>query len=157
MKIKLYIALILLLFLFSCGAKKSTKSEAMNKLQTTEFWYTDYKEGLKIAKKEEKKILLYFGGSNWCPPCIKLRKDIFETDLFKNNIKKEYILIDIDFIMGGDQEEDLKKQNRELAGRYNINNYPTLFILNKDGVVIEKISGYGGVLKNKYLKTLGLK
>jgi thiol-disulfide isomerase/thioredoxin len=37
---------------------------------------------LKEVNKETKSILVYFTGSDWCKPCIALKKDFFETSAF---------------------------------------------------------------------------
>ena len=40
-------------------------------------WQTDYKSVLKQAKKDKKNVLVYFTGSDWCPPCKMLKRDLF--------------------------------------------------------------------------------
>jgi len=35
------------------------------------------------AKANHKLILLNFSGSDWCIPCIKMHKEIFENETFK--------------------------------------------------------------------------
>jgi thiol-disulfide isomerase/thioredoxin len=37
----------------------------------------------KKASQNKELILLNFSGSDWCIPCIKLHKNIIETDEFK--------------------------------------------------------------------------
>jgi thioredoxin-related protein len=37
----------------------------------------------KQASQNKELILLNFSGSDWCIPCIKLHKNIIETDEFK--------------------------------------------------------------------------
>ena len=33
---------------------------------------------------EDKNIIIVFSGSDWCAPCIKLDKNIWQSDAFKN-------------------------------------------------------------------------
>ena len=40
-------------------------------------WAKDYNDGISIAKKQNKPMLVYFTGSDWCKPCVKLKKDFF--------------------------------------------------------------------------------
>ena len=47
-------------------------------------WLTDAAKAQAQAKAENKLVLLDFTGSDWCPPCIKMRKEVFS--------KKEYRL-----------------------------------------------------------------
>ena len=44
-------------------------------------WTTDLPAAKDTAKKENKLILMDFTGSDWCPPCVALKKQVFETDI----------------------------------------------------------------------------
>ena len=48
-----------------------------------EGWGNDFAEAQKTAKAENKLILLNFSGSDWCGPCIQLKKEVFESETFK--------------------------------------------------------------------------
>ena len=41
-------------------------------------WQTNYDEALALAKNENKPIVLVFSGSDWCGPCIRLKKTILD-------------------------------------------------------------------------------
>ena len=41
-------------------------------------WQTDYDKALATAKAESKRVLLDFTGSDWCGPCISLKKKVFQ-------------------------------------------------------------------------------
>ena len=56
-------------------------------------WMTDYKAALEKAKKENKKVLLNFSGSDWCGWCIKLDSEVFDTQVFKDYAKDNLILV----------------------------------------------------------------
>ena len=51
----------------------------------------------KEASEQNKKVLLVFSGSDWCGPCIKLDKNVWQSDAFKAESKKNWILIKADF------------------------------------------------------------
>ena len=40
-------------------------------------WHVNMEEAQQIARKEHRHILLNFSGSDWCGPCIVLRKEVF--------------------------------------------------------------------------------
>ena len=40
-------------------------------------WHEDYSDALKMAKEQDKKVLVDFTGSDWCGWCIKLENEIF--------------------------------------------------------------------------------
>ena len=61
--------------------------------------------------------------------------------------------MELDFPKQKEQSEDLKKQNKELSEKYNIEGFPTVLMMDADGQVIAR-TGYrdGGV--DEYLKFL---
>ncbi|MCS7009233.1 MAG: thioredoxin family protein, partial [Chthoniobacterales bacterium] len=52
---------------------------------------------LNRAKISNKPILLKFTGSDWCPPCKKLHKEVFATPEFQKFAEKNLIFVVIDF------------------------------------------------------------
>ncbi|MFB1041268.1 MAG: DUF255 domain-containing protein, partial [Polaribacter sp.] len=42
-------------------------------------WHTDANAALQLAIKENKKVMFFFTGSDWCGWCIKLQKEVFQT------------------------------------------------------------------------------
>ena len=49
------------------------------KAQTSKnvIWYKNIEKAIEKATKENKQILVYFSGSDWCKPCIELKKKVF--------------------------------------------------------------------------------
>lgn len=106
-------------------------------------WLTDYDVAVKKATKEEKNILVFFTGSDWCPPCIALKKDFFETTNF-DNYSSDYILLYIDIPRNRDLlSADQLKHNKELAAKYNKRgSVPMLKVINENGNELGAMSGY---------------
>ena len=46
-------------------------------------WYQNYNQAKELAKKENKYMLMDFTGSDWCPWCKKLSKEVFKTKKLK--------------------------------------------------------------------------
>ena len=101
-------------------------------------WLKSYDDAMQISKQTGRPILAGFTGSNWCPPCIKLKKEVFETASFKNWAAENVVLLELDFPRPNLQPEWIKKQNNELKNRYSrkIKGYPTVLILNSQGDVL---------------------
>tara|TARA_R110002051_G_scaffold277424_1_gene338753 strand:- start:3201 stop:3656 length:456 start_codon:yes stop_codon:yes gene_type:complete len=140
---KKLILLILLPMLLSAQGDLAVKSNYE--------WLTNYEIALKKAEKEQKKILVFFTGSDWCRPCIALKKDFFETPAFNEYIDK-YVLLYIDIPRNRSilSEEQLT-QNKELASKLNKKgSVPMLKIINEDGREIDKLSGYNMNGDTKY-------
>ena len=61
--------------------------------QDEEAWSTDAKAATTQASLEKKDMLLLFTGSDWCPPCIKLDKQVLGTSDFIYLGQSEFILV----------------------------------------------------------------
>ena len=94
-----------------------------------EGWLTDYDKALEQAKKEDKKLLIDFTGSDWCGWCIRLDKEVFSKDEFKKYAADNLILLEIDFPNKKKQPAELKKANEALAKKYGIRGFPTIVVL----------------------------
>jgi thiol:disulfide interchange protein len=44
-------------------------------------WQTDFEKAKAEAVQSHKRILLNFSGSDWCIPCIRLHKEIFDAEM----------------------------------------------------------------------------
>ncbi len=99
-------------------------------------WMTDFLAALKLAGADGKAVLLNFTGSDWCPWCVKLSNEVFNQEAFVKYAKEKLVLVKVDFPRSGNQSDELKRQNHELAAKFGIQGYPTNVILNSQGVKI---------------------
>ena len=60
-------------------------------------WHTDYEKALKAADAKNLPIILVFQGSDWCAPCIKLDREIWQSSEFIKYAKDHYVLLKADF------------------------------------------------------------
>ena len=60
-------------------------------------WETDFKKAKQSAQSEHKLILLNFSGSDWCGPCIRMHKEIFEGNAFTQYAGENLVLVNADF------------------------------------------------------------
>jgi thioredoxin-related protein len=109
-------------------------------------WNTDYDTALATAKSSHKYVLIDFNGSDWCGPCIEMKKVVFSTPAFATYAKKNLILLDIDYPQQKKLPDALKKQNERLKGQYGIDRsgYPTVVLLDSNGKKLGQLEGYGG-------------
>lgn len=107
-------------------------------------WLTDYDAALAKAKQEQKLVLLDFTGSDWCPPCKALHKNVFSTKEFLDFAAKNLVLVELDFPKSKPQSAELKKANRELSKKFEIEGYPTVIILDGNAKQLSKDVGYRG-------------
>lgn len=106
-------------------------------------WLTDYDKALNEAKKESKNVLVYFTGSDWCPPCKMLKTDLFDSAEFKA-LSEEYVLLYVDMPRNRDLLSPVQMaHNKEVMGEYNKKGvFPLLKIVNAKGNALDEYSGY---------------
>ncbi len=105
-------------------------------------WMTDFEAARDKAEKEDKPILMNFTGSDFCPPCIMLSKEVFDTEEFRKYAAENLVLMEVDFPKAKPQPESLQRQNAELARALQIQGYPTLYLITHDLKVITPRLGY---------------
>ncbi len=96
-------------------------------------WMLDYDKGMKLASSENKAILILFTGSDWCPACIRMEKEVFSQPEFKDYAARNLILVMVDFPKKYAQTTRVKKLNQELQKKYDAHSYPTLIYLFPNG------------------------
>ncbi|HTB26267.1 MAG TPA: thioredoxin family protein, partial [Puia sp.] len=110
----------------------------------TSAWHNNLSEAEMIAQKEHKYILLNFSGSDWCGPCIRMKKEIFESDVFKKMADTELILVNADFPRNKKNQPTPEQQkiNDATADKYNpLGKFPFTLLLNEKGTVLGSWEG----------------
>lgn len=109
-------------------------------------WEYDYDTVLKKAKKNKKDVVVYFSGSDWCAPCKRLKKDLFEASSFVDVAKKINLLY-VDIPQNRDLISDAQyKHNKELMNKLNPRKvFPMVMILDRKGNIKKQQSGYGSI------------
>ncbi|MCF6280327.1 MAG: thioredoxin family protein [Flavobacteriaceae bacterium] len=106
-------------------------------------WQTDYDKAVKKAKKQDKPILLFFTGSDWCGPCKMLVSDFFESKKFAKIAKESLIIYEADFPRNKDLlTQKKRKKNYYLSTMYDVSSYPTIVIIDKNGNEIARKKSY---------------
>jgi thioredoxin-related protein len=125
-------------------------------LSFSQNWTTSLEAAKTVAAASNKNILLVFSGSDWCAPCIKLDRTIFQSDVFKAEAENKWVLLKADFpkkkgnALSGEQTES----NKKLAEKYNKEgNFPLVVLLDATGKVIG-ITGYKNVSPTEYVQLL---
>jgi len=110
-------------------------------------WGSSLEQAKKEATEQNKKILLVFSGSDWCGPCIKLDKTVWQSDIFKTEGEKNWVLIKADFPKKKANllSPELTENNKKLAEKYNKEgNFPLVVVLDSKGKVLS-MTGYKNV------------
>jgi len=126
-------------------------------LNTTRLSAQDWRIDWDIAKVEaeqaNKKLILVFSGSDWCIPCIKLEKEIWESPSFTQYAEQYYVLFRADFPKRKKNKlpEKIQKLNDRLASEYNSKGYfPLVVVLDAKGKVKGQL-GYEKLTPEAYI------
>jgi thioredoxin-related protein len=117
-------------------------------------WHYNFEEAKKIAQKEHKYILLNFSGSDWCGPCIRLHKEIFENESFKAFATKKLVLVNADFprLKKNQLPAFQQKINDAIADRYNSKGvFPLTLLVKENGKIVKAWEGYPKVTTNEFI------
>jgi protein disulfide-isomerase len=117
-------------------------------------WTEDYAKALATAKADKKMILLDFTGSDWCPWCVKLEKDVYATPAFQNFAAKNLVLVKLDFPQSKPQSDQLKQQNEKLQTQFAVEGFPTTVLLDSNGKKLGQLEGYVEGGPTAFLKKL---
>ncbi|WP_456379385.1 thioredoxin family protein [Lutibacter sp.] len=119
-------------------------------------WQTDFETAKATATNENKKIILVFQGSDWCAPCIKLDREIWSTEEFKNYASTNFVLLKADFPRKKKNRlaDSQQQKNNTLMEKYNLRGYfPYVAVLDKDGNLLGS-TGYKKISPSEYIKLL---
>ncbi|WP_299758314.1 thioredoxin family protein [uncultured Pontibacter sp.] len=119
-------------------------------------WTVNFEAAAAKAKAEHKPILMVFAGSDWCKPCIMLRKEVWESEPFKKYANNNLVLLELDFprLKKNQLPAEQTKQNEALAAKYNQSGeFPLVVLTDENGNVIAK-TGYKAGGPEKYIEHL---
>ena len=97
-------------------------------------------DAMKMAKKEDKKVFLYFGTS-WCPGCREMKRVFKNEDVQRKMESLPYVIVDCD-----DDDGDLLR-------KYRISSIPDYMIIDNNGEIVKRTKGAMSV--SRFLKWLG--
>jgi thiol:disulfide interchange protein len=95
-----------------------------------EGWMDNLDKALEKAKKENKPLLVEFTGSDWCPPCKMMRRNVFSKKAFVEAASKKWILVEVDSPRG---KPEVARKNQPLFQKYKITGVPTVILMDKNG------------------------
>ncbi len=106
-------------------------------------WLVSFQEARTLARKEEMGILMEFTGSDWCPPCKALHKNVLVKDAFVKEMPKNFVLLKLDNPRDkSKQTPEEIEQYKEMSAKYKVTGVPTIVLADKSGRPYHKQSGY---------------
>lgn len=121
--------------------------------EKTRGWLDRFELAKKEAAAFKQPIFAFFTGSDWCGWCVKLRSEVLDTKEFEKFAADNLILFEADFPRAKKISDKVKKQNGELASKYGVRGYPTVFLLDAEGKQLGQ-TGYKAGGAEAYIKHL---
>jgi thioredoxin-related protein len=85
------------------------------------------------AKTENKLLLLEFGSSDSCPPCIVLQNEVFSKPEFQAYEKSNLVFVRLDFPQRTQLPSDVQATNMFLSRQFDQFIFPTFIALDHAG------------------------
>ncbi len=110
-------------------------------------WNSDLSVAVHQAGKEKKPVLVLFTGSDWCPYCISLEKEVFSTPEFEA-FAKEAILVKLDYPRRQERTPEKLAANKPLADlialkdAHKVTGFPTVLWLSPEGRELSRVVSY---------------
>ena len=140
MKLKLFTLIAL-----TCTLCSFTKRNKTNDIE----WYTSHQKVMKAANLAQQPVLIFFHGSDWCPPCISMSRDIFADTAFINYATDKILFLDVDFPYKKKLTKTQLKHNKNVKKKFGLpdeyrEGFPQVVIINANGKLLYQQKGYDG-------------
>ena len=120
-------------------------------VHASDSWKTNFETAQTEARDKDKYMLVNFTGSDWCGWCIKLDKEVFSQDAFKQFADNELVLVEVDFPHKKQQSAEVIDQNEKLLKKYGVRGFPTILLLSSEGELLGR-TGYKAGGAEAYVK-----
>lgn len=105
-------------------------------------WTTNYQAALAQAQRENKAVLLFFTGSDWCTWCTRLEQEVLDQPKFVQALSPHFVFVKLDYPRSSASISPQEaQQNAALKRQYNITQYPTVVIVTAQEQVLDR-TGY---------------
>jgi thioredoxin-related protein len=144
---KIMVLVILVVIVFYFGLKSYFKideqnAEAVEQAKPLTLNWLSYTEGLALAEKENKYVLVYFytDGCSWCK---KMEKETFSDEEVKKILSDKFVAVKINARSENKAIENGKEiSERKVAILYQVSGYPTTWFLESNHSPVAPLPGY---------------
>lgn len=105
-------------------------------------WTTSLEEGMAQATELERPMMVLFTGSDWCPPCKALEREVFSSDEFVEWADAHVVAVFLDFPQNKPNAETIRSRNEPLAQEFKVEGFPTVIFMTPEKEILGKTSGY---------------
>ena len=91
-------------------------------------WVRSYRSARKQALARNKKLFIFFSGSDWCLEGRKMQSTLFRSKAFRDLTGEKYVLYNADFPRHTKLGQEAREYNQRLASRYGITHFPAIVL-----------------------------
>ncbi len=106
-------------------------------------WQHDLDTALAAARTQQRPVLLVFGAT-WCPPCKKMKRDVWPDPQVAELVESKFVPLYVDV-------DD--RSQAELSTRYSVSSIPAVFVLDAEGIAVNKGSSMSASATLAFLKS----
>ena len=99
-------------------------------------WHKSYEQARDESQSSGKAMLVYFT-ADWCPPCVEMSRFVFSRQQVADAIVSRYVPVKMDLTNPSPEGEA-----ERLAEDHTVNYIPTIMVMDADGRVLARTSGY---------------
>lgn len=106
-------------------------------------WATNYSDAVSNANTLNKPVVILFTGTNWCPACMKLEKEVLTQPEFARLVGSNFVFLKAEF---PDYSESsmMGSPYRSIMLRYNVEAFPTFIVINPSGQILGRVDYQSG-------------
>ena len=102
-------------------------------------WFTNIEEAKAAAVAGNKRILVLFTGTDWCPPCQTFQAEVAYDADFHRIFSTSFVFLKVDWLRNRSQPEAEAERVTALRRHYGIAIFPTLMVLGADGTQLMRV------------------
>lgn len=92
--------------------------------------------------------------SSSCPHCHAFKKNVLSNAEFISYANEKLIVVIHDYDILDKLPADEKKARNDLMTKLKVENFPTILLIDKTGIILLRTSGYGGTPAGKIIASL---
>ncbi len=130
----------------SAPAAMALKSQALAEITGTadrkpaiEPWLLNFEAAKLTAAREQKRILVLFTGTDWCPPCQEFQAEVAYDPTFLKTFSPSFVFMKVDWLRNSPQPKAEAEQTARLRQQYGIATFPSLLVLAADGTQLMRV------------------
>lgn len=121
--------------------------------EASDRWLRNYDEAMAAAEQSGRPVLTIFTGSDWCPHCVTLEKNVLESPEFLAWAEDRVVLLMIDLPQQGISQDERQIRSK-VCIKYGVRTFPNTVLIAPDGAKITAQSGYRGQTPQAWLAAL---